>query len=733
MTNPQYLVIATSSCNEPDLAHDTLVETDSEPEFNKEILPVESDLSNAHVPTANIPVKNAPKCGQSNLCRNSGKGGPQGGAKVAGDSSRSKKGRAGIESDEEMDGAQDNEPAPRCSVRTQKQLSEPLSAPSKKTMAKRALKTTSKKFGGKTGAPKNEPRGEESKTTCQSGIWLFDLLPRRYPTAPPPAVITEQDPDSEDREEHTLEQANGTQDGDVPQSEVPSTVTVGQDSGVPASAVSSSSTSTFESLGLIAPLLEALKQVGYTKPTEIQAGVIPHALEGKDVIGVAETGSGKTAAFALPVLQKLWDEPRSFFACILAPTRELAYQISQQFEALGSAIGVRCATIVGGMDMMSQSIALGKRPHIVVATPGRLNDHLENTKGFSLRGLRYLILDEADRLLDMDFGPVIDKILKVLPRERNTFLFSATMSTKVAKPASQFAEPCEGRSKRKILNRFHTFAILPSHAIRPQRCPPCSFGKRACGEFSDYIHEDRARCPTIEYSFEKSRLPAVPLHGQLSQSARLGALNKFKSGGRSLLIATDVASRGLDIPAVDVVINFDIPTHSKDYIHRVGRTARAGRAGKSITLVTQYDVELLQRIEGVIGKKMMDFGADKAEVMLLKERVGEAQRLAIQELKETGGAAGGRGGKKRHREEGGKDRMDRDDDVFEAGCSAQLNDGGRTFMAKMKASATSSGADMPDRQLFAVSLKYSDPRPPPSNSCINSVLTKPGDLGFETN
>ncbi|KAF8597319.1 DEAD-domain-containing protein [Ceratobasidium sp. AG-I] len=189
----------------------------------------------------------------------------------------------------------------------------------------------------------------------------------------------------------------------------------------------------FGSLGLIAPPLEALEQVGYTKPTEIQSGIIPHALKGKDLIAVTETGSGKTVAFALPILQKQWDEPKGLFACVLAPTRELAYQIAQQIEALGSAIGVRCATIVGGMDMMSQSIALVKGPHVIVATPGRLNDHLENSKGFSLHGLRYLALDEADRLLDMDFEPVIDKVLKAFLRERNTFLFSATMSTKVAK------------------------------------------------------------------------------------------------------------------------------------------------------------------------------------------------------------------------------------------------------------------------------------------------------------
>ncbi|CAE6489769.1 unnamed protein product [Rhizoctonia solani] len=445
-----------------------------------------------------------------------------------------------------------------------------------------------------------------------------------------------------------------------------------QDTAVDSTHVTSESSvsATFDSLGLITPLLDALKQVGYSKPTEIQAGVIPHALEGKDVIGVAETGSGKTAAFALPILQKLWDEPRGLFACILAPTRELAYQISQQFEALGSAIGVRCATIVGGMDMMSQSIALGKRPHIIVATPGRLNDHLENTKGFSFRGLRYLVLDEADRLLDMDFGPVIDKILKVLPRERNTFLFSATMSTKVAKlqrASLQNPVRVEVNGKYSTVSTLLQYYLLTPFVNKDVHLVHLAneLAANSVIIFTRTVHDAQR----LSMVLRNLGFPAVPLHGQLSQSARLGALNKFKAGGRSLLIATDVASRGLDIPTVDAVINFDIPTHSKDYIHRVGRTARAGRAGKSITLVTQYDVELLQRIEGVIGKKMMEFPIDKAEVMLLKERVGEAQRLAVQELKDSGGAAGTRGGRKRHRgkDESGRDRMDRDDDVVEAG------------------------------------------------------------------
>lgn len=215
---------------------------------------------------------------------------------------------------------------------------------------------------------------------------------------------------------------------------------------------------TFASLGVHPQICEACETLKFKRPTQIQIQAIPEALTGRDVIGLAQTGSGKTAAFGIPILQALWDDPRPFFACILAPTRcvstisvycpigaselkrdpfiiyrELAYQITQQLESLGSTIGVRCATIVGGMDMMSQSIALGKRPHIVVATPGRLQDHLENTKGFSFKGLRYLVMDEADRLLDMDFGPIIDKLLQSIPRERRTMLFSATMTTKVAK------------------------------------------------------------------------------------------------------------------------------------------------------------------------------------------------------------------------------------------------------------------------------------------------------------
>ncbi|KAM0755921.1 DEAD-domain-containing protein [Meredithblackwellia eburnea MCA 4105] len=425
----------------------------------------------------------------------------------------------------------------------------------------------------------------------------------------------------------------------------------------------------FAELGIIEPLCQACETLGFKAPTDIQAECIPFALKGKDIIGLAQTGSGKTAAFALPVLQALWEEPQGLFACVLAPTRELAYQIADQFTALGSGIGVRVATIVGGMDNMAQAVALAKKPHIVVATPGRLQDHLENTKGFSLRNLKYLIMDEADRLLDLDFGPVIDKILKVIPREsRHTYLFSATMTTKVAKlQRASLRDPV----KLEVSSKYQTVStLLQYYLLVPMKHKDLHLVHLAhtlTGHTLIIFVRTVLDAQRLSILLRLLSFPAVPLHGQLSQSARLGALNKFKSGSRNILVATDVASRGLDIPAVDCVINYDIPTHSKDYIHRVGRTARAGRAGKSVTLVTQYDVELFQRIEGVLGKKMDEYplgGGGKEEVMLLAERVGEASREAMREIKENGVGERKKKGGKRARDE---DDRDRDDDQHEAG------------------------------------------------------------------
>ncbi|WFD03813.1 RNA helicase [Malassezia obtusa] len=429
---------------------------------------------------------------------------------------------------------------------------------------------------------------------------------------------------------------------------------------------------TFRELGVIEPLCEACDKMHFAQPTPIQAKAIPEALQGRDVIGLAQTGSGKTAAFSIPILQALWDNPRPFFACVLAPTRELSYQIAQQIEALGATIGARCATIVGGMDMMTQSIALSKRPHVIVATPGRLQDHLENTKGFSLRGLQYLVMDEADRLLDLDFGPIIDKLLQNIPKERRTMLFSATMTTKVAKlQRASLRSPVrvEIGSKYSTVSTLHQYYLFMPFAHKDTYLT--FLANEQVGQsiivFTRTVHDAQR----LAVMLRLLGFSAIPLHGQLSQTARLGALNKFKSGGRTIMVCTDVAARGLDIPAVDLVVNYDIPTHSKDYIHRVGRTARAGRQGRSVTLVTQYDVELLQRIEAAIDKKLDEFpeARDREMVMLLSERVGEAQRAALRELQEKGlGGAGGAGKRKRRLAANLEDERDRDDDVVQAGA-----------------------------------------------------------------
>ncbi|CAZ86294.1 unnamed protein product [Tuber melanosporum] len=404
----------------------------------------------------------------------------------------------------------------------------------------------------------------------------------------------------------------------------------------------------FKELGVMDSLCEACENLGYKNPTSIQVESIPVALEGKDLIGLAETGSGKTAAFAIPILQALWDNPTGLFACILAPTRELAFQISEQFEALGGGIGVRSAVIVGGMDMMTQSVALGKKPHILVATPGRLLDHLENTKGFSLRNLKYLVMDEADRLLDMDFGPILDKILKVIPQTRRTYLFSATMTSKVEKlQRASLSSPVRisvGSKYSTVSTLIQKFLFIP---FKHKDTYLVYLMNEFAGQTTIIF------CRTVQ---ETSRLAillrhlgfnAVPLNGQMSQSARLGALNKFKSGSRNILVATDVAARGLDMHVspdalLYCVLNHDLAQDSKTYIHRVGRTARAGRSGRSISLVTQYEVELFLRIEAALGKKIPEFDVQEEDVLIFSERVGEAQREAAKQLREEREKKGGR-------------------------------------------------------------------------------------------
>lgn len=412
----------------------------------------------------------------------------------------------------------------------------------------------------------------------------------------------------------------------------------------------------FESLGVGPVLCGACKSVGFEHPTPIQVAAIPHAIAGKDVIGLAQTGSGKTAAFAIPVLQRLLTAAETTgtgkaptgYALVIAPTRELAFQIAQVFSGLGASMGVTVATLVGGVDMMAQAMNLGKRPHIIVGTPGRIVDHLENTRGFSLHALKVLVLDEADRLLALEFGEEIDKVLRVAPRERTTMLFSATMTTKVAKlQRASLKAPV----KVEVSSKYSTVdSLLQQYMFVPTKHKDAYLVHLLNDTQGSSIIVFASSCNSVlklTLMLRALGFSAIPLHGQMSQPKRLGALHKFTAGSRSILIATDVASRGLDIPSVDVVVNYDIPVHSKDYIHRVGRTARAGRSGRSLTMVTQYDVEIFQRIEAMLGRKLPAYEVPREEVLLLAERVMEAQRVASMDLKERD--VGGGNGKKNKR------------------------------------------------------------------------------------
>ncbi|RDL31975.1 uncharacterized protein BP5553_09377 [Venustampulla echinocandica] len=422
------------------------------------------------------------------------------------------------------------------------------------------------------------------------------------------------------------------------------------------------SPNTFQALGILQSLCDACESLGYTKPTPIQAQSIPIALQGRDLIGLAETGSGKTAAFALPILQALINQPQPLHSLILAPTRELAQQTSKVIEALGSLVSVRCALLIGGLDMVSQSIALGKKPHVVVATPGRLLDHLENTKGFSLRQLKYLVLDEADRLLDLDFGPILDKVLKILPK-RTTYLFSATMSSKVE--SLQRASLSNPVRVSATTEHQTVSTLLQSYIFIPFKHKDVylihTLDERA-GQMAIIFTRTVNESHRISIMLRHLGFSAIPLHGQLSQSARLAALNKFRLGSRSLLIATDVAARGLDIPSVDLIINYDLPQDSKTYIHRVGRTARAGKSGSAVSFVTQYDVELWLRIETAIGQKLEEQKLIKDEVMIFAARVGDAQRMAMREMKDLQDKKGNSGTTLKHKRNGKRSRGDMDQD-----------------------------------------------------------------------
>lgn len=397
-------------------------------------------------------------------------------------------------------------------------------------------------------------------------------------------------------------------------------------------------TCTFSSLGLNNWLVKQCNAVGIKSPTEIQQKCVPPILSGRDCIGCAKTGSGKTAAFALPILQRLCEDPYGIFAVILTPTRELAYQICDQFRVLGKPIGLKEAVIIGGLDTMKQSLILAEKPHVVIATPGRLADHLKSTDTFDLKKIKFLVLDEADRLLDPSFSDDLQVIFDSVPTERQTLLFSATLTDtlqELREISSNDPFYHEVKSDIKTVTELDQRYILAPASVRDSYLIHILREREENKSVIVFTHTCK-NCQTLANMLWKCELPCVALHSLKSQGERLAGLATFKSGIVKILVATDVASRGLDIPQVELVINSNVPASPKDYIHRVGRTARAGRGGMAITLVTQYDVDRVKQIEATINTTLVEFETNENDVLPLLKAVMVARREA--ELRVRGSA-----------------------------------------------------------------------------------------------
>jgi len=363
----------------------------------------------------------------------------------------------------------------------------------------------------------------------------------------------------------------------------------------------------FESLGLAPALLRALAEQGYAEPTPIQAGAIPVVLEGHDLLAAAQTGTGKTAAFALPLLQRMSTANHSSKrprALILTPTRELAAQIHDNMRAYGKHVRVSSTTIFGGVSMGPQIQALRRGTDVIIATPGRLVDHMQQ-RTIDLSGIEVLVLDEADRMLDMGFLPALKRIIGALPKQRQTLLFSATFASEIKSLAMQFMH-----SPREVsVTPANSVATTVSHEVHPVDASR----KR---DLLLHVLSKDSRRQTLVFSrtkhgadklvryLEQSGLRAAAIHGNKSQNARTRALADFKSGRVTVLVATDIAARGIDIDQLPIVINFDLPMVAEDYVHRIGRTGRAGASGLALSLVSHEESGLLRDIRKLLNQEI---------------------------------------------------------------------------------------------------------------------------------
>jgi len=384
----------------------------------------------------------------------------------------------------------------------------------------------------------------------------------------------------------------------------------------------------FTELGLSDSVMRAVSEAGYEHPTPIQKQAIPQVLMGRDVLGCAQTGTGKTASFTLPMIDILGQGrakarmPRSL---ILEPTRELAAQVEENFETYGKFTKLTTALLIGGVSFTEQFKKLDRGVDVLIATPGRLLDHVERGKVL-MNDVNFLVIDEADRMLDMGFIPDVEKILSFITKKHQTLLFSATMPPEIRRLANRFlTEPKEitVAAPSSVADTVKQELVIVKHADKRAAL-------RALIRVQDVknalIFCNRKRdVGVLHRSLERHGFNAGALHGDMDQYQRMDTLDKFKSDDIRFLVCSDVAARGLDIPAVSHVINFDVPTHAEDYVHRIGRTGRAGLSGHAITLAAPEDGKYIAMIEKLAGKEIARVDIDEVAGAQLKEESGKGR------------------------------------------------------------------------------------------------------------
>ncbi|EGT58821.1 hypothetical protein CAEBREN_15104 [Caenorhabditis brenneri] len=397
-------------------------------------------------------------------------------------------------------------------------------------------------------------------------------------------------------------------------------------------------TKKFQQLGVASWITQQLQTMHIKTATPVQAACIPKILDGSDILGCARTGTGKTLAFAIPILQKLSVDPYGIFALILTPTRELAFQIADQFVAVGKPITLKCSVIVGGRSLIQQARELSERPHIVVATPGRLADLIESDQDVIakvFKKIQFFVLDEADRMLEGQYNDQLKPIFESIPQKRQTLLLSATITNninmlhKVSTRKPYFFEDKTNADETTVDRLEQKFVVCPvavkdAYLVYVVKNYSEKNPKSSVMIFAQTCRE----CQALAYMFEGLGFRVGSLHSQIAQKQRLAALSAFRSKTLQVIICTDVASRGLDIPHVDLVVNHNVPQCPKTYVHRVGRSARAGRFGSALSFVTQYDVELLQAVEQTIGKKLEELKVNAKHVTKYVTQVLVAKREA---------------------------------------------------------------------------------------------------------